>query len=98
MRRALPTPKSRILIVDDHPMMREGLMSLISQQPELVCCGETATASDTLRAVARTNPHLIILDLRLKGSDGLELIKVLKTQYPSLVVLVLSQYDAPMYA
>jgi DNA-binding NarL/FixJ family response regulator len=89
--------KSKILVVDDHPMVRDGLRRLISQQADLECCGEAGTASDTLESVTRLKPDLVILDLRLKGGDGLELIKGLKAQQPELRILILSQYEAPIY-
>jgi DNA-binding NarL/FixJ family response regulator len=89
---------SRILIVDDHPMVREGLVRLISQHQDLVCCGEAANGRDTVAAVASQRPDLVILDLRLKGEDGLELIKSLRSQFSDLRILILSQYEAPLYA
>src|SRR5262249_22682059 len=92
-----PISKASILVVDDHPMVRDGLVRLISQQNDLVCCGEASTFAETLTAVARQKPDLIILDLRLKAQDGLELIKSLKSQHPHVRILVLSQYGAPIY-
>lgn len=89
--------KTRILIVDDHPMVREGLARLIGQQPDLVCCGEAATVAETQAQVAKLTPDLVILDLRLKNADGLDLIKTLRSQVPSLRILILSQYEAPLY-
>src|SRR5262245_20559632 len=94
--RAAGDVKSRILVVDDHPMVRDGLIRLISRQRDLVCCGEAATVPETQAAVARLKPDLVILDLRLKGGDGLELIKSLKSQISSLRILILSQYEAPL--
>jgi DNA-binding NarL/FixJ family response regulator len=90
--------KARILVVDDHPMIREGVARLLSQQEDLVCCGEAATAAQTMALVQSGKPDLVILDLRLKGGDGLELIKSLKALYPDLRILILSQYEAPLYA
>src|SRR4051794_27355407 len=90
--------QARILVVDDHPMVRDGLIRLISQHADLMCCGQAESVSGTLTEVARTRPDLLILDLRLKGGDGLELIKSLKAQHPALRILILSQYDAPLYA
>src|SRR5262245_36967085 len=89
--------KATILVVDDHPMVRDGLVRLISQQEDLVCCGEAGTVAEAQAAVGRTKPDLVILDLRLKGGDGLELIKALKGQHPGLRILILSQYEAPLY-
>ena len=92
------TPKARIFLVDDHPRMRQGLVCLISQQKDLLCCGEAGTADEARAAVAELKPSLVILDLRLKRGDGLELIKSLKCLQPDLRILILTQYDAPLYA
>lgn len=89
--------KAKILVVDDHPMVRDGLIRLIDQQEDLVCCGEAATVAETHQAVETLKPDLVVLDLRLKGGDGLELIKSLKSGYSHLRILILSQYDAPIY-
>jgi DNA-binding NarL/FixJ family response regulator len=94
---ASATSKASIMVVDDHPMVRDGLMRLISQQEDLFCCGQAGTVAETLTAIAKQRPDLLILDLRLKGGDGLELIKTLKYQYPDLRILILSQYEAPLY-
>lgn len=92
------TRKKRVLIVDDQPLLREGLAQLINRQTELVCCGEADGGATAQAAVARLNPDLVILELRLGDADGLELIKSLKARFPRLGVLVLSQYDEPIYA
>ena len=89
---------TRILVVDDHPMVRDGLIQLISQQRDLVCCGQADSAASAQTSVQKHLPDLVILDLRLKDGDGLDLIKTLKSQYPRLKILILSQYEAPMYA
>jgi DNA-binding NarL/FixJ family response regulator len=90
--------KARILLVDDHPMLRSGLIRLIDQQPDMVCCGEAGSVSEGQMAVAKFKPDLAILDLLLKGGDGLELAKTLKLQFPDLRILILTQYEAPLYA
>jgi DNA-binding NarL/FixJ family response regulator len=89
--------KARILVVDDHPMVRGGLIRLINQQIDMVCCGEAGTPAEAQVAVADLKPDLAIVDLRLNGSDGLELIGALKLQFAGLRVLVLSQYGGSMY-
>ena len=91
------TTKARILVVDDHPVVRDGLIRMISQQSDLMCCAEAGTVAETQSAIARHKPDLVILDLRLKNGDGLELIKCLRTQIPHLRILVLSQYETPLY-
>jgi DNA-binding NarL/FixJ family response regulator len=89
--------KARILIVDDHPLVRAGLQKLIGQQSDLTCCGEAGSASEAKTAVALHQPDLVILDLRMKSADGLELIKEFRAIQSDVRILVLSQYDAPMY-
>jgi len=84
-------------VVDDHPMVRDGLIRMIVQQEDLTCCGEAATVAETYKAVDDLRPDLVVLDLRLKGGDGLELIKGLKSAHPQIKILILSQYDAPIY-
>jgi DNA-binding NarL/FixJ family response regulator len=94
---AITSSKARIMVVDDHPMVRDGLIRLITQQDDLVCCGQAGTVAETLATISKKQPDLLILDLRLKGGDGLELIKTLMAQYPQLRILILSQYEAPLY-
>lgn len=88
--------KVRILVVDDHPMIRDGVKRLINGQSDLDCCGEAASESEALAAMERLKADLVILDLRLGTSDGFELIKTLKVQHPALRILVLSQYDSQL--
>ena len=78
-------------------MVRDGLLRLISQQTDLICCGEAGSVAEAQTKVAKERPDLVILDLRLKDGDGLELIKSLKSQFPELRILILSQHDAPLY-
>jgi DNA-binding NarL/FixJ family response regulator len=94
---AVAAIKARILVVDDHPMMRGGLIQLVNRQIDMTCCGEAGTAVEAHSAVTRLKPNLVIMDLRLKEGDGLELIKSLRSQFAGLRILVLSQYDAPHY-
>jgi DNA-binding NarL/FixJ family response regulator len=79
-------------------MVRDGLLQLIAQHRDLVCCGQADSVATAQSAVVANAPDLVILDLRLRGGDGLELIKTLKSQHPKLKILILSQYEAPMYA
>jgi DNA-binding NarL/FixJ family response regulator len=84
--------------VDDHPLVREWLANLIHQQPDLTVCGETESAPTALSAVATAKPDLIIADINLKNSSGIELIKNLKELHPNIPVLVLSMHDESLYA
>ena len=93
-------PKStrRILIVDDHPMMREGLAQLIEHEPDLSTIGQANDAAQALQAIAAAMPHLVILDISLPDKSGLELIKDIQALHPALPVLVLSMHDESLYA
>jgi len=90
--------KTRILVVDDHPMVREWLTALIKREPDLVVCGEATNAAETMRQLADLHPDLIILDLVVPGAQGVELIKDIKAQSEKALVLVLSTHDEAMYA
>lgn len=90
-------PKAQILVVDDHPMIRGGLIRLISQQSDLECCGEAGTVAEAEAAIARQYPDLMILDFLLKSGASLDFIKSLKRRFPEFRILILSQYDAPLY-
>ncbi len=90
--------KKRIFIVDDHPLVREWLGNLIHQQPDLIVCGESESAPVALSSLAAAQPDLVIADINLKNSSGIELIKNLKTLHPDVPVLVLSMHDESLYA
>ena len=94
----MTTAKKKIFLVDDHPLVREWLTTLINQQPDLTVCSETESAPAALSAVAAATPDLVIADINLKNSSGIELIKDLKQSYPGLPVLVLSMHDESLYA
>jgi DNA-binding NarL/FixJ family response regulator len=90
--------KRRVFIVDDYPLVREWLTNLINQQPDLSVCGDAATAAEALQAINTLNPKTVIVDISLKNSPGLELIKELKEIRPDMNVLVLSMHEEPYYA
>jgi DNA-binding NarL/FixJ family response regulator len=92
------TPKIKVLVVDDHPIVRQGLVQMIGRELDMAVCGEAETAYDALKVMAATSPDVAIVDLSLKGTSGLELLKDIKVRYPKLPVLVLSMYDESMYA
>jgi len=94
---ALPTAK-RILLVDDHPMVRERLTEVILREPDLTVCGEAEDRIQAMEKIAATHPHLVIVDLTLKRSHGMELIKDIRSQYPDLAILVVSMHDETLYA
>jgi DNA-binding NarL/FixJ family response regulator len=88
----------RILIVDDHPMMRQGLTQLIGAEPDLAVCGEAEDAGGALDAVGALKPDLVLADISLPGKNGLELIKDFQALQPNLPVLVISMHDETLYA
>lgn len=91
-------PRARILIVDDHPLVRSGLRVLIDDEPDLQVCGEAADADEAIRVLDARKPDLVIIDLSLKGSSGLELIKRIKSRAPDVKMLVSSMHDESLYA
>jgi DNA-binding NarL/FixJ family response regulator len=93
-----PKTKARIMVVDDHPIVREGLAQMIAHESDLEVCAQAENAADALKAIAATKPDVAVVDLSLKGASGLELLKDIKVRYPKLPVLVLSVYDESMYA
>lgn len=92
------TGRVRVLIVDDHPLVRESLKRIIQHEPDLSVCGEADNGSEALKLVAATKPHLVILDLTLKDSHGLELIKNLSDSYPKVISLVFSMHEETLHA
>jgi len=93
-----PLDKKRILLVDDHPLVREWLTNLIHQQPDLMVCGEAETAPSALSAITTGRADLAIVDLNLANSSGIELLKNIKVLHPEVPVLVLSMHDESLYA
>ena len=89
---------AKILIVDDHPIVREGLTARIARQPDLKVCGEAEDVLDALEKVKATQPDLVIVDLSLKSGQGLDLIKRIKAKAPDTKMLVSSMYDEALYA
>jgi DNA-binding NarL/FixJ family response regulator len=87
-----------ILIVDDHPIFREGLTQSINRQPDLMVCGEAENAPQALAAVTQHKPDLVIVDITLPGKSGLELIKDLHAIHPDLPLLAVSMHDESLYA
>lgn len=93
-----PTPRKRILVVDDHAVLREGLVAQINREPDLVVCGEAETARAAVEAAEKLGPDLVLADINLPGRNGLELIRDLRAFRASLPVLVLSMHDASLFA
>lgn len=89
---------STVLIVDDHPVLRRGLAALIESESDLVVCGEAATGKEALDLVCAKQPDAVIVDITLEGSDGLALIKTMRSRHPNVPALVLSMHDESAYA
>jgi len=90
--------KIKILIVDDHPVVREGLTAIINHEKDLVVCGCADDNHQALKAVAELKPEIVIADISLKNSDGIELVKNIHHRYPKLTAIVLSVHDESVYA
>jgi len=90
--------RKRIFIVDDHPMMLDGMSRLIDSEPGLMCCGTARTAESALGEIERAKPDLVITDLTLPNRSGLDLIKDIKAAFPKLLVFVYSMHDEMFYA
>lgn len=90
--------KSKVFVVDDHPIVRQGLSLLINREPDLLVCGEAEDALSALQAVATAKPDILVVDISLNGPDGLDLLKDIRTRYPDLPVLILSMHDESIYA
>ena len=89
---------TEIMIVDDHPLVREGLITLISHQPDFRLCGEASGIAEARQLARQTHPDVAIIDLTLKDGNGIALIKELKEQYAGLKVLALSMHDETVFA
>lgn len=94
----VPRKKIRVLVVDDHPIVRQGIKGVLEQQVDLVLCGEAEDAGAALKAINTSRPDIIILDISLRGSDGLDVTKSIRAFNPKLPVLVMSMHSESLYA
>ena len=88
----------RVLIVDDHPVVRQGVRHLLDNADDLAVCGEADTAIGARAAIEKLHPDVLICDINLRHVDGIELVRQLRAHYPSLPILVLSTLDEAIYA
>jgi DNA-binding NarL/FixJ family response regulator len=88
----------RVLIADDHPIVRQGLRRLIEQEDDLRVCGEAETVRDAKTAIRELRPDVVVIDISLRQGDGIELVKDTRAHYPSMPLLVLSMHDEAIYA
>ena len=98
MSESVKPSKRRILLVDDHPLVREGLAESINRESDLMVCAEADDRHEAIEAIQKTKPDLVIADLALKTSSGMELIKDIHSRWPKLPVLVVSMHDEALYA
>src|SRR6202012_1913010 len=90
--------KRTVFIVDDHPLLRQGLALLINRENDLAVCGEAQEAQTAMHALSQYQPDILIVDISLNGPDGLDLLKNIRNSYPGLPVLILSMHDESTYA
>lgn len=93
-----PPARKRVLLVDDHPITRQGLAAMIGLESDLEVCGEAENAAEALSSVQRLRPDLVLVDLSLPGRSGLEFMKDLVAGHPQIPALVLSMHDESLYA
>ena len=90
--------RKRVFLVDDHPVLRKGLVRLIDSKPGFMVCGEASTAVDAMTAIREVNPHLVVVDIGLPGTSGIELTKTIRSEFPGVPVLILSMHEEALYA
>lgn len=93
-----PADIKRILVVDDHPVVRQGIKHLLEQEPDIRICAEAESAGEALQALQKQKPDLAIVDISLKGTDGIELTKWIRAQDKKIPVLILSMHEESLYA
>src|SRR6266704_3131699 len=90
--------KRQVFVVDDHPLVRDGLTNLINQQNDLAVCGEAEDSAGAIAGIESTKPDVALIDISLKNESGLELVKTLQSQLPEIALIVLSMHDEQLYA
>jgi DNA-binding NarL/FixJ family response regulator len=93
-----PRKKCRVFVVDDHPIVRQGLALMINREPDMLVCGEAEESNSALQAVPALEPDILIVDISLSGPDGIDLVKTVRASDSRLPILVLSMHDEAIYA
>ena len=92
------TERVTFLVVDDHPVFRQGLVALIRSEERYRVCGEAGSAEDALAALETAVPDIALVDISLTGQNGLDLVKTLKAAHPRILILIISMHDEAVYA
>lgn len=95
---AILSPKTRILMVDDHPIVREGMAQFLNLQDDLDLCCQASDSEEALAAMTTHRPDMVIVDMTLQGASGLDLVKVLRNRFPALPILAMSMHDETLFA
>lgn len=96
--KSLPKRKVRVLIVDDHPIMRYGITRILRDEPDFAVCGEAADVGEALALTRKLKPDAIVLDISLKDQDGLFLARRIHRRWPNVIILIISMHDERIYA
>lgn len=94
----MQSQRVRVLLVDDHAVLRQGMAAMINEEPDLMVCGEAEGVRDAIQTAEAANPDVVLVDLSIREGDGLELLRELKHRFPRVLSLVLSMYDESVYA
>ncbi len=95
---AVASATKRLLVVDDHPIFRHGICQFLGQVPEVAVCGEASNAQMALEAMRTQKPDVVLLDVSMPGTNGIELVKHMLAEQPKLIILMLSMHDESLYA
>jgi DNA-binding NarL/FixJ family response regulator len=98
MTQSVAVKKNRVFVVDDHPIVRQGLAMLINRETDMMVCGDAEDAQTAMQAIATVKPDILVVDISLNGPDGLDLLKDIRIRYPEMPVLILSMHDESIYA
>jgi DNA-binding NarL/FixJ family response regulator len=97
-KRQTPNLKAKVVLIDDHAIVRQGLAELINDQPDLITCGEAESPPQALKVIAEVNPDVAVVDVSLHSGDGIELCRQIHEKWPQIAILVLSMHDEALYA
>jgi DNA-binding NarL/FixJ family response regulator len=98
MKKRASTQQIRLFIIDDYPIVRQGLTQLVAQEPGFIICGQSAAGDQALKSINQLKPDLVIMDIALRKMNGLELIRQIKSTHPDIRILVLSMLEESLYA